>query len=65
MHIELVQDAQNSLIDQIVYRFGMIVEGGNRGKYHRAHARKLEHVFEVNIAERSLTDYQNELATLF
>ena len=65
MQIELIQDAQNSLIHQIVYRFGMIVEGWHRGENYRAHARELEHIFNVNIAQRSLANYQDKLATLF
>ena len=65
MQIKLVQDAQNRLIHEIVYRFGMIVEGRNRGKNYRAHTRKPQHIFNVNVAQRSFANHQNEFAALF
>ena len=65
MQIKLIQDTQNSLIHEIFYRFGMIVEGRNRGENNRAHAREPEHIFNVDVAQRSFANHQNQLATLF
>ena len=65
MQIKLVQDAQNSLIHQVLYRFGMIVEGWHRRENYRAHTREPEHIFNVNVAQGSFSHYQNKLAPFF
>ena len=65
MQFKLVQNAQHSLFHKIVYRFGMVVEGRNRRENHRANARQSEHILNVNVAQRSFANYQNELAALF
>ena len=58
---ELVEHAEHDVVDDIVDRLRMIVEGRHRRQHHHAHAGELEHVLEMHFRERRLANDQNEL----
>src|SRR5258708_7852514 len=53
---ELVQDSQDGLIDEVIDGLRVIVKCRYGRKNHDAHARKLQHIFEVNVAQRRFAD---------
>jgi hypothetical protein len=59
---ELVEHAHHNVIDDLFDRLRMIVESRHGRKDHHAHARQLQHVLEVNLAEWSLAHHQHQLA---
>src|SRR5258708_21019435 len=56
---ELVQDSQDGLIDEVIDGLRMIVKCRNGRKNHDAHARELQHIFEVNVTQRRFADGQH------
>src|SRR5262245_38298962 len=62
VHSELIERAHHSVVDDVVEGLWVVVEGGNGRHDDDAHSRKLQHVFQVNVAERSLADEQHEFA---
>lgn len=61
---EMIQEPGGEVLDEIVNRFRMVVEGWHRRDYPDTDLRKLQHVFEVNRVERALTRYEQERAAL-
>ena len=56
---ELVQDAQDSLIDEVIDGLRVIVKCRYGRKNHDAHTRELQHIFEVNVTQRRFADDQH------
>ena len=53
---ERIEHARDGVIDDVVDRARVIVKGGHRRKDHGAHPRQLQHVLEVDVAERRFAD---------
>src|SRR5437867_4192784 len=64
VNVELVEDAHHHLVHDVVDGPGVIIEGGHRRDNHHPHPRKLQHVFQVNLAQWRLTYHQHQLAAL-
>src|SRR6185295_10471902 len=65
MNIKLIDHAHRDVIDHVVEVLWVVVERGYGRKYHDAHARQLQHVFEMYLVEWRLAHNQHELASLF
>ena len=63
-NLELVEHAADDVIDHVVDRLRMVVEGRHRRQHHHAHARELEHVFEMHLRQRRLAHQQHQLPAL-
>src|SRR5262245_38270714 len=61
---ELVEYAPDDVIDDVVDRLRMIVEGRHRRQHGDTHARELEHVLEMDLGEWRLAHDQHQLAAL-
>ena len=62
---ELVQDSQDGLIDEVIDGLRVIVKCRHGRKNHDAHARKLQHIFEMNVAQRRFADDEHKFAAFF
>ena len=62
MQSELVQDSQNGLVDDVIDHLWVTIERRHRRENHDAHARKLQHIFEVNVAQGRLAHDQDQFA---
>src|SRR3954452_19881759 len=65
MDIKLIDHAHRDVIDHVVEALGVIVERRNWRKYHDAHARKFQHVLEMDLAEWRLAHDEHELSSFF
>src|ERR1700754_1486009 len=62
--IELVEDPGRDVVDDVVHRPRVVVEGRHRRQQLYAPAAEREDVLQGDVAQRSLARYENELATL-
>ena len=60
-----VQDLTNSVIDEIVDRSWLEIEGRDRGKDDGSHPVCLKHQFEMSAMKRGLPNHQDEFPPLF
>src|SRR6185369_11524054 len=65
MNIKLIDYTHRDVIDHVVEVLGVVVERRDWRKNHDAHTRELQHVFEMDLAERRLAYDQHQLASLF
>src|SRR5207245_3269716 len=62
--VEQDEYALNGVVDDVVERLRMVVEGGDGGRDHHAHPGQLQHVLEVDLAEGRLAHGEDEPAAL-
>src|ERR1700754_1014569 len=60
--IELVEDAGGDVVDDVVHRLRVVVEGRHGRQQLYAPAAEREHVLQVDLAQWGLARYENELA---
>ena len=63
-NVELVEHARHDVIDDVVDRLRMIVEGRHRRHDRGAHARELEHVLQMHLGQRRLAHHQDQAPAL-
>lgn len=61
-HPQMIENARDDKIHQILHRLGMMIETRIGGEDKRTAARKLQHVFQMYRGKRHLTRYQDEFA---
>src|SRR5207253_6989475 len=64
MNVELIEQPRRGEVDEVVDRLRFGVERRHRRYDDHAHSRQLEHVLEVNLAERRFTNRQHQPAAL-
>jgi hypothetical protein len=50
------------LVDEIIDRFRIVVEGWDRRKEDRSHSTGLKHQFQMTLMKRGLTHHQDEFS---
>jgi len=64
MDAELIQHSHDDVIHQLLDRPRVIVKRRHRWKNHRAHARELQHVLQMDVVQRRFAHHQYQLAAL-
>ena len=49
MDSELIQGTHDDVIDNVIDRLGMVIEGGNRRRDYNSHTGELQHIFQMDI----------------
>ena len=62
VHPEKIEHLSDSVVDEVVNRFRMKVEGRGRGEQNSTHSACLEHQFDMAKMEWGFPDDQNEFS---
>src|SRR5689334_7266180 len=65
MNIKLIDHAHRDVIDDVVEVLRIVIERGHWWQDHHAHARQLQHVFQMNFTERRLAYDEHQFTPLF
>lgn len=60
---ELIENARNGMVDDVIDAGGMVIEGGHGRQHQHAGAGQGQHVFQVNYAERRFARHQHQSMT--
>ena len=61
---EEIEDLSHRVVDEVVDRFRMKIEGGHGRKEDGSHAARLDHQLQMSQVERCLPDHQNKFSPL-
>ena len=62
--VKLIKGLRDDEINHIINRFGEMVETRHGGQYHHAELGQLEHIFEMDGAERRFSWHEDQFAPL-
>src|SRR3989442_10718302 len=65
MDSELIQGTHDDVIDHVIDRLGMVIEGGNRRRNDHSHTGEFQHIFQMDIVEWSFAHHQHQLTPFF